>query len=226
MNKILIVAAHADDEILGCGGTIASHHDNGDQVSVVFLTDGVGSRDDRSGDGTDPAVRASAAEQALSIVGAKILAALDLPDNATDSCSRISITQSLEKTFSDYSPDIIYTHHGGDLNIDHRRALESVLTTFRPQRSHSPRAIYSFEVASSTGWQGQSLFQPFVPNHYVNITDQLERKLEALNVYAEEMRPFPHARSIEALKYLARFRGSQVGVEAAEAFALERSISF
>lgn len=224
MKKVLVVAAHADDEILGCGGTMARHVDQGDEVSVIFLTDGVGSRSKRSSGATDAGDRESAAEKALGIIGAKRQASLNLPDNASDQLARLEVTQALETALEGNLPDLIYTHHGGDLNIDHRRALESVLTTFRPQSAKGPKAIYSFEVASSTAWQGQSLAPAFNPNHYVNITAQLERKIAALQAYAEEMRPFPHARSIEALTHQAHFRGSQVGVPAAEAFVVERSL--
>ncbi len=226
MSKVLVVAAHADDEILGCGGTMARHADHGDSVAVMFLTDGVGSRSEElSAEATAAAKERSAASaRALDIVGASLLAQLQLPDNAIDSVPRLEVTRQVEGIISDYQPDLIYTHHGGDLNIDHRRALESVLTACRPQGGPGPRAIYSFEVASSTAWQGQSLSPLFCPNHYVNISDQLDRKLQAMEAYAEEMRPFPHARSIEALEHQSKWRGSQVGFQAAEAFVLERSL--
>lgn len=222
--KVLIVAAHADDEILGCGGTMAKHTDAGDHVAVLFLTDGVGARGTGDADSQNVVLRDQAAERALAIVGAKLLKRLNFPDNAMDSVSRIDVIQAVEKEISAYKPDTVYTHHGGDLNIDHRRALEAVMTACRPQPGTHIKAIYSFEVASSTGWQGMSLCNSFVPNHYVEITEQLERKMEALRAYEEEMRSFPHARSVEALEYQARWRGSQVGVAAAEAFVLERAI--
>lgn len=222
--KVLIVAAHADDEILGCGGTMAKHADAGDQVAVLFLTDGVSARGAGDADSQNVGLRDQAAEKALAIVGAKLLKRLDFPDNAMDSVSRIEVIQAVEKEIIAYKPDTVYTHHGGDLNIDHRRALEAVMTACRPQPCSHAKAIYSFEVASSTGWQGMSRCNPFVPNHYVEITEQFERKMEALRAYEEEMRSFPHARSVEALKHQARWRGSQVGVAAAEAFVLERAI--
>ncbi|MFK7911579.1 MAG: PIG-L deacetylase family protein [Akkermansiaceae bacterium] len=223
--KILILAAHADDEILGCGGTMAKHSDRGDDVAVVFLTNGVGARGLGSDDSQNSELRDSAAIKALDIVGSRLLTRLDLPDNALDSLSRIQIIQSIEPHIDAFQPDTIYTHHGGDLNIDHRRALEAVMTACRPQPGVTVSEIYSFEVASSTGWQGVSLFAPFVPNHYVDISKQLERKIKALEAYNEEMRPAPHSRSIKALEHQAIWRGSQVGLHAAEAFCLERSVS-
>ena len=224
MKKVLILAAHADDDILGCGGTMAKHSDQGDEVSVLFLTNGVGARGKGDSISQNIDFRDQAAEKALAIVGAKLLDRLDFPDNAIDSLPRIKVIRAVENVINIYRPDVIYTHHGGDLNVDHRRALEAVMTACRPQPESSVSKIYSFEVASSTGWQGNTLFNPFVPNHYVEITEQLDRKMEALGAYEEEMRAFPHARSIEALQHLARWRGSQVGVAAAEAFVVERQI--
>lgn len=224
MKKVLILAAHADDEILGCGGTMAKHSDQGDEVSVLFLTNGVGARGEGDFSSQNIDFRDQAAEKALAIVGAKLLDRLDFPDNAIDSVPRIKVIRAVENVISIYRPDIIYTHHAGDLNVDHRRALEAVMTACRPQPGSLVSKIYSFEVASSSGWQGETLFNPFVPNHYVEITEQLDRKMKALRAYEEEMRVFPHARSIEALQHLARWRGSQVGVAAAEAFVVERQI--
>ena len=224
MKKVLILAAHADDDILGCGGTMAKHSDQGDEVSVLFLTNGVGARGKGDSIPQNIDFRDQAAEKALAIVGAKLVDRLDFPDNAIDSLPRIKVIRAVENVININRPDVIYTHHGGDLNVDHRRALEAVMTACRPQPESSVSKIYSFEVASSTGWQGNTLFNPFVPNHYVEITEQLDRKMEALGAYEEEMRAFPHARSIEALQHMARWRGSQVGVAAAEAFVVERQI--
>lgn len=222
--KVLIIAAHPDDEILGCGGTMARHADEGDEVSVVFMTNGVGARGKGEDNSQNPKIRTTALDKALEIVGARLLAHLSWPDNEMDSVSLLKVAQSIETQLSTFEPDLIYTHHGGDLNLDHRLTMQAVLTAARPQPGSTVSTIYSFEVASSTAWQGSSLHPQFCPNHYVGIEKQLERKLAALDAYHEEMRPFPHARSNEALNHLAHFRGSQVGLPAAEAFFLERSI--
>ena len=224
MKKVLVVAAHADDEVLGCGGTMAKHADQGDDVAVVFLTDGVGSRGVGELDSQNIKLRDCAAKKALDILGVKLLTRLDLPDNAMDSIPRIEVIKALEAVIDSYKPDVIYTHHGGDLNIDHRRALEAVLTSCRPQPGNAVNKILSFEVASSTAWQGCSQLTPFVPNYYVQIGQFLNQKIAALEAYQEEMREFPHARSIVALECLAKWRGSQVGYSAAEAFVVERMI--
>jgi len=223
MKKVLVVAAHADDEILGCGGTMAKHVDAGDDVAVVFMTDGVGARPDDSAS-EDVELRESAANKALSIIGARLLAQLNLPDNSMDMMARIEITQQLEPIIDSFNPNIIYTHHGGDLNVDHRRVLEAVLTACRPQPHCNVDEIYSFEVASSTAWHGSSLARDFTPHCYIDISEQLNRKLQALEAYREEMRGFPHARSLKALEHQAHWRGSQIGVSAAEGFVVERKI--
>jgi len=205
---------------------MARHSDQGDDVAVLFMTNGVGARGEGLDDSQNPEIRTTALDRALEIVGAQLLDHLSWPDNAMDTVPFLKIAQSIETKLSEFPPDIIYTHHGGDLNLDHRLTMQAVLTAARPQPGSSVSTIYSFEVASSTAWQGSSLHSPFTPNHHVNIEPQLERKLAALTAYHEEMRPFPHARSNEALEHLARFRGSQVGVPAAEAFCLERSVTF
>lgn len=226
VSKILIIAAHPDDETLGCGGTIARHCAEGAEVHLLFLTDGVGSRTRAIQGATDPKQRECAFHQALAILGVSKpnITALRFPDNALDGLPRLDIIREVEAIVLKVSPHIVYTHHAGDLNIDHRCAREAVLTACRPQPSASFEAIYSFEVPSSTGWAGDSPTAVFAPNVYVGIEPFLVKKMDALRAYNVEMRPFPHARSIEALEHLARFRGSQVGLPAAEAFKLERLI--
>lgn len=223
--NILIVAAHADDEALGCGGTIARHMDAGDRVSILFLTNGVGSRPDANQ--TDAQRRRSAMNHALEILGVTDHRCLDFPDNAMDTVPLLDVVRALDDHVAATAcPDVIYTHHAGDLNIDHQLAHRAVMTRFRPQDAcGTPHLIASFEVPSSTGWFGSSAARAFTPNLFIDISMTLERKQQALEAYAEEMRPWPHARSIEAVVHLARIRGSTVGIEAAEAFVVERMIS-
>lgn len=219
--RVLVVAAHADDEVLGCGGTIARHVVEGDEVRVVFLADGVSAR---------PAVvetagvrRDTAAERAARLLGVSRIDAFRLPDNRLDQMALLDIVQQLEPVIRDYRPSRIYTHHGGDLNVDHRIALQSVLTACRPQPGCSVREILAFEVLSSTGWNDPGLL-PFVPNWFVDISASMETKMAALAAYSEEMRPAPHVRSEAAVRHLAALRGHSVGVVAAEAFVLMRSV--
>jgi LmbE family N-acetylglucosaminyl deacetylase len=122
-------------------------------------------------------------------------------------------------------PTVIYTHHGGDLNVDHRIVHQAVMTALRPMPSSIYKAIYAFEVASSTEWASSAIGEPFRPDHFVCIETTLQRKIEALHAYDQEMRDFPHARSYDALRALAILRGSSVGLPAAEGFVTLRSLA-
>lgn len=222
--NVLVVAAHADDEALGCGGTIRRHVIAGDRVEVLFLTNGVGSRTDADAAAVER--RRSAMDAALKILGVQNYACHDFPDNALDTVPLLEVVRVIgEFTARFEALDYVYTHHAGDLNIDHQVAHRAVMTQFRPQPlTIHPKAILSFEVPSSTGWFGASGAKPFVPNYFVDITATLEAKQAALAAYAEEMRPWPHARSLEAVKFLAAYRGASIGLAAAEAFVAERII--
>ena len=222
MNKtVLVVAAHTDDEALGCGGTIARHVAEGDSVFAVFMADGVTSRVQAGRN--DLAARHSAAEGARKILGIKENIYLGLPDNRLDSLPLIEVIQHLEPVIRQLKPSIIYTHHHGDLNIDHRITHQAVLTACRPMPGSSVQAIYTFEVMSSTEWATPTA-EPFVPNHYVDISNYFLAKLDALRKYELEMRDAPHSRSIEHLAYLAHHRGQTVGLMADEAFVTDRTI--
>jgi len=227
-NLILVVAAHPDDEVLGCGGTIARHADAGDQVQVLIVAEGATSRQqhrDRSQATDELSALAQAAQQAGAILGAQGVELLGLPDNRLDSLDRLDLIKQIEERIARHQPQVVYVHHSGDVNIDHRRLHEAVVTACRPIPGQPVRRLLSFEVASSTEWQPPGSAPAFQPNWFVDISAQWLRKREALEAYASEMRPWPHARSIEALEHLARWRGAQVGVEAAEAFCLLRQLS-
>lgn len=219
---ILIVAAHPDDEALGCGGTIARHVAEGDVVYAVFLADGVSSRVDQSE--IDSIKRKVAAENAKEILGIKKNFYLGLPDNQLDSIPLLEVIRKLETILEIVKPNIIYTHHSNDLNIDHRITNQAVLTCSRPIPGSNVELIYTFEIMSSTEWQTSSR-EPFIPNHFVEIGNYLKIKESALNEYQQEMRDKPHSRNIEHLKYLAYHRGHTIGVEAAEAYCIARSIN-
>lgn len=226
-NSVFVVAAHPDDEVLGCGGSIARHADAGDHVHVLIMAEGATSRQqqrDRGQVDTELNDLAFAAQKAGEILGARGVELLDLPDNRLDSIDRLDLVKLIEARIERYQPQIVYTHHAGDVNIDHRRLHEAVVTACRPTPGHSVKLLLSFEVASSTEWQPPGSAPAFQPNWFVDITNQWERKRLALEAYASEMRHWPHARSIQALEHLARWRGAQVGVEAAEAFCLLRQL--
>lgn len=220
-NKVLVVAAHSDDEVLGCGGTIAKHVDNGDNVYVVFMTDGVASRPKVEISDCDERVLSS--ENALRVLGAKQVFYFDFPDNQMDSIPLLLIAKKIESVVEDIAPNIVYTHFSEDLNIDHQMTHKAVLTACRPQVSCSVKEIYCFEVLSSTEWNTKAS-NVFLPQKIVDISQQWEKKCNALECYAQEMRPSPHSRSFACVDALARLRGANYGLSYAEAFFIERII--
>jgi N-acetylglucosamine malate deacetylase 1 len=222
MTKIvLVVAAHSDDEALGCSGTIAKHIEAGDKVHVIFMTNGVGSRSTTSI--SDIKHRQAAAQKAADILGITSTEYFDFPDNKMDTVPLLDIVKSIEHVINETQPEIIYTQHIGDLNIDHQITHKAVMTACRPQPDFCVKEIYAFEVLSSTEWQTPG-FESFSPNVYINITDYIEIKKQVLGVYSEEMRQAPHSRSIDNMLHLNAFRGCTVGVSYAEAFVLIRMI--
>ncbi|MEK5443660.1 PIG-L deacetylase family protein [Fredinandcohnia sp. FSL W7-1320] len=226
--KVLVIAAHPDDEVLGCGGTIARHVKEGDKVHTVILAEGITSRDksrDRNAHKEELSELGSAAKRANEILGVHSLKLIDLPDNRLDSLNRLDLIKIVEELIDEIKPNIIYTHHIGDVNIDHRRIHEAVITACRPfPQNHFVEELLFFETASSTEWMTAGSAPPFVPNWYVDITDTLSLKLKSLEAYDYEMREWPHARSIKALEYQAYWRGANIGKQAAEAFLLGRKI--
>lgn len=227
MVKVLIVSAHPDDEVLGCGGTIARHAGAGDQVQVLIVAEGSTSRQkmrDRVKAHEELTGLSKSANKAGLILGAAGVELLNLPDNRLDSIDRLDLIKHIERRICRHQPEVVYVHHAGDVNIDHRRLHEAVVTACRPTPGHTVKRLLSFEVPSSSEWQTPGSAPFFQPNWFVDISDQMHLKREALVAYASEMRPWPHARSLEAIEHLARWRGAQVGIEAAEAFCLLRQV--
>lgn len=227
MKKILVFAAHPDDEVLGCGATIARHSKSGDEVHVVILAEGVTSRDEkrnREQRRLELSGLNKAASAAKDILGVSSLNIHDFPDNRMDSVDLLDIIKVIELHLERIKPEIVYTHHAGDVNIDHQRVHQAVVTACRPQPMQSVKTILFFEVPSSTESQTTGSALPFVPNWFVDISATLDAKLKALQVYSSEMRPWPHSRSMETVEHLARWRGGSTGVEAAEAFVVGRHL--
>lgn len=225
--KVLVVAAHPDDEILGCGATIASHIEHGDQVSVLIMAEGATSRlfkRNRSEVKDELSELHLAALAANDILGVTRLQLLDFPDNRMDSVDLLDVIKVIEAEINAWQPNILYTHHSGDVNIDHRVIHDAVIAATRPQPLNNVHTLLFFEVASSTEWRPAASAQPFSPNWFVDITNHWQKKQAALEAYKSEMRPYPHTRSIEALESLAKWRGSSVGYAYAEAFILGRHI--
>jgi LmbE family N-acetylglucosaminyl deacetylase len=220
--RVAVIAAHPDDEVLGCGGTIRRHTLAGDEVWTVILADGEGSRDAAGKEAV--AAREVAMRAAAEILGIRHHATHRLPDNRLDAMPLLDLIKIVEAHIREIAPAVVYTHHAGDLNVDHRCVNQAVLTACRPQPGIAVRRIAFFEIPSSTEWQMPSSAAAFTPNHFVDIGATLDAKMAALKAYCGEMRRWPHARSYEAVEHLARWRGATIGCTAAEAFVIGRDV--
>jgi len=229
-NKVLVIVAHADDEVIGCGGTLLKHRDQGDEIHVIYMTDGVGARssakqaEKESLELIKIKQRLDSQQNACKQLTVTKFYNFDFPDNQMDQVPLIEITQTIESVLNHYQANIIYTHHGGDLNVDHRIVHQAVLTACRPQPQSTIEKILTFEVNSSTEWSSISIGTTFVPNYYVDVSSYQIEKKELLTYYQQEMKPDPHSRSINGILNLNKSRGNHVGLECAEAFMLTRQI--
>ncbi|MCC6563995.1 PIG-L family deacetylase [Candidatus Uhrbacteria bacterium] len=219
--RILVIAAHPDDELLGAGATLAAHVKKGDLVQALILGEGIMSREQGSQEEMKELQKQS--EEAGKTIGFAAVSFGSFPDNAFDTVALLHIAKEVEKKIAEFKPDTIYTHHGKDLNVDHRRTFEAVMTACRPCNADAPAEIFTFETLSSTEWQSKQE-EPFRPNVYINVESTIEQKIEAFKKYKSEIRDYPHSRSAEGLKILAQYRGLEAGLKFAEAFHLERSI--
>lgn len=222
MNNVLIIAAHADDETIGMGGTIAKHAHYGDNVRLITLTDGVGSRKEQ--DPNDVSTRQNSLKQAAQILGIKQYDSFTFPDNQMDTVALLSIVQPIEDIVYAYQPNIIYTHLPDDLNIDHQITHRAVMTACRAFPNSSVKRIFAFAVRSSTEWQTPTLIHSQA-NYYVDITGFEQTKRQALLAYKQELRDFPHSRSLKAIEAQQIETGACVGVAAAEKFYLVRAVN-
>lgn len=223
----LVIAAHPDDEVLGCGGWMARMADEGWDVHVLILAEGVTSRTatrDGAVAGAALSALASSAQRAGEILGAKSVQVETFADNRMDGVELLDVVKRIEADVERLRPQRVLTHHLGDVNVDHGVVHHAVSAACRPLPGSSVRELLYFEVPSSTEWRPAHSSHAFEPGLFVDIGATLARKLDALRAYASEMRPFPHARSIEAVEHLARWRGATVGREAAEAFSVGRRI--
>jgi N-acetylglucosamine malate deacetylase 1 len=224
--KILVVAAHPDDEVLGCGGTMARLVQEGHEVHIAIMGEGITSRHSQPQE-ADPEQLSRLhrqAHSAASKIKAKEIVLCRLPDNRLDTVALLDVVKLIEDLVDKLKPEVVYTHHPGDLNIDHGVVHRAVLTATRPMRGQAVREIYTFEVPSSTEWAFHGVQPSFHPNVFVDVSRTLETKIDALACYESETRKFPHPRSPEALRAIAARWGSVVGCEAAEAFELVRSV--
>jgi len=226
--RILVIVAHPDDEVLGLGGTIHNLIQNyGNSVRAVILGEGITSRsNDRDTSLWEKELETHRAniEQARSAIGYESVGIYDFPDNRFDSVPLLDIIKVLEEEKRDFKPDVIFTHHGGDVNIDHQRTFEAVITSTRPMMNETVKTIITFETMSGTEWRASTDPRHFVPNLICEINeDGLKAKIDAMESYEFEKREFPHPRSPRALRTRAEMWGITNGINLAEAFCIVRS---
>ena len=223
--NVMVIAAHPDDEVLGCGGTAAllSQHD---KLHIGILGEGVTSRysSPESAPRSELEQLKSNAQEAAEILGASGVVFGGFPDNRFDTVPLLDIIKTVEDWVEWFLPEVIYTHHPGDLNIDHVHTFRAVLTATRPSEITGVREVFAFEIPSSTEWAFQQITPTFRPNTFVDISTTIDRKIQALDAYRNEVRPFPHPRSPEAIRAIAQRWGSTTATGYAEAFELVRSI--
>ena len=221
--NVAVIVAHPDDEVLAFGGTMYRHADDGDTVSTLILATGLASRNDT--DAIDDSALAELREDAAKanrLLGVSDLQFGDFPDNRMDTVPLLDVVKRVQAFIQQKQPQVVYSHHDGDLNIDHGVVARAVLTACRPVPGSAVRYLFSGEILSSTEYGFPET--RFAPNCYVGIEDQLSRKCEAMNLYGGEVREWPHPRSADAIKHQARLRGSECGYEAAEGMSLIRAV--
>lgn len=223
MNKILVIAPHADDEVLGCGATIARHASKGDEVHIIVATNASKGAPELFSEQSIKDVREEALK-AHEILGVKKTHLLDFPAPALNAYPSFRISMGISEIVSEFKPDTVYLPHPGDMHEDHNAIYRAALVACRPQNENSVKYIYCYETLSETEWSPMQGDHYFKPNHFIDITEYFETKLEAMKCFNSQLKEFPHSRSIEALEALAKFRGSTVGIERAEAFEVERQI--
>ena len=220
-HNILVIAAHPDDEILGCCGTLLKYLANGSSVKIIYLSDGESSRDNINCQNINE--RKQQCLSALSVMGIEDFTFYDFPDNIFDSIPLLNIVKVLEDEIKNFMPTKIYTHHPHDLNIDHMLTSKALITAARPLPNSTISEINFFEIPSASNWNFSEKY--FSPNKFVDITEYWDKKIECLKQYSNELREFPHPRSLQSLTSLAIYRGSLIGCEKAESFFIHRQFN-
>ncbi|MDN3691682.1 PIG-L deacetylase family protein [Chryseobacterium tructae] len=222
MNRVVVVAPHPDDEIIGCGATIAKHIKSGDEVTIIVATNASEGAPELFPMSQVENVRAEAVA-AHQFLGVKETVFLDFPAPALNAFPEFKISLEIAKVFQRIKPTHLYLPHPGDIHQDHKAIYRASLVAARPQGSDKISNIYCYETLSETEWTPMQE-KPFVPNHFIDVTDVFSKKAEAMKFFTSQIKHFPHSRSVETFEALAMYRGSTVGVERAEAFSVERQL--
>lgn len=215
MSRVLVIAAHPDDELLGCGGTLIRHAECGDEVQSIIMCEGVSLR--YSGKEVH---QSEATAEAAKIIGISQTHRFDFPDQRLDKYSLVDLITPIETVIDEYQPEIVYVQFGGDINRDHALTFEAASIALRPV-APSVREIYSFYTVGSTELKTPGQFNPTM---WVDIEAQIEKKLQAFSCYKSEVRDYPHPRSVEGIRNVAAFFGNQCCMKYAEAFMLMRKV--
>ena len=220
IERALVLAPHPDDEVLGCGGTIARLTENGNEVHVAIVTQG---RPPAFSAAQVSRVRNEAAA-AHAMLGVTATHWLDLPAAELDTIPHVELNRAIDAIVTAVAPDTLFLPFAGDIHLDHQLVFRSALVSARPRGPACPTLILAYETLSETNWSAPCLAASFVPNVSVDIAGTIERKLAAFGCFASQQTPFPHERSIDALRALALLRGATVHRAAAEAFVLIREV--
>ena len=218
--RVLVIAPHPDDEVLGCGGTIAKHVSCKDSVFVCIVTKGF-----------EPLFSQESVEKvrgeclkADALLGVKRTIFLNFPAAMMEETPRHELNDALVKIIQDVKPDIVYLPHRGDMQLDHKMTVDAAMVALRPKYKHIVKKIYAYETLSETGWDLPNVVNAFIPNVYNDISEFIEKKLETLKLFTTQLANFPNPRSVEAVESLARYRGNTMSIPYAEAFMLIREI--
>ncbi len=219
--NVLVIAPHPDDEVLGCGGTILKHVSNCDAVYVAIATKGC-----------EPLFCAESVErvklecmEADRFLGVRKTIFMDFPAAMIETVPRYELNGAFIKLIQDIKPDVVYLPHHGDMQLDHKMVTDAAMVALRPKYSHMVKKILTYETLSETGWNIPNISYEFIPNVYVNITDYLDKKIEALAIYKSQIAQYPNTRSMDTVRALALLRGSMMNMRAAEAFSAIREIT-
>jgi len=228
--KILVVVAHPDDELLGLGATMHKLiNEQNCSVRVIILGEGITSRSEKRSSeqwSKELKIHKQNIEKARKIIGYESVGIYDFPDNRFDTVALLDIIKVIEKEKKIFQPEVIFTHHGGDLNIDHQKTFEAVITACRPMKNEIVKTIITFETPSGTEWRSPTDPYHFIPNIFFSVSNSnIDSKIRGMESYEFEKRKFPHPRSPEALRMQAKRWGVINGVDNAEAFCLIRSIT-